>query len=91
MRVIWKFPIRMQSDAFIVSLPENASILHVEEQGGVGTFWALVDPDANREKAVFRIYGTGQEIPDDCRYIGTFTQLRAALVWHLFRVLTDEV
>jgi hypothetical protein len=86
MRVIWKFTAQPQPGNFKVSLPKNASILHVAEQRGQWAFWAMVDPEAEKENAVFRVYGTGQEIADDCRYIGTFMQLGGALVWHLFRI-----
>jgi hypothetical protein len=85
-RTIWKFKPQPQQDYFKVNLPKNASILHVAEQHGGLAFWAMVDPEAEKEDAVFRIYGTGWEIADDCEYVGTFMQHGGAFVWHLFRV-----
>ncbi len=32
---------------------------------GIPQLWALVDPDAIKEKRTFICYGTGQKIPDD--------------------------
>jgi hypothetical protein len=86
MRVIRRFAVSPQLGDLHISLPKGANILHVAKQGDEGTFWALVDPDADEEDIVFRVYATGQEIADDCCYIGTFMQLGGALVWHLFRV-----
>lgn len=87
MKAIWKFPVRVGNDAAI-SMPKDAWIVHLSHQrtpipGMAVTFWALVEPDAEREIRTFRVYGTGHLIEDGWHYVGTDCAADN-LVWHLF-------
>ena len=49
-------------------------------------FWARPrneDTDEFVDPQHFRVYGTGQEIPDEVRYVGTAIEPGGSLVWHL--------
>lgn len=86
-KTVWKFPlnaVRVDEDIH-ESMPANAAIVRVEFQHGVICCWAIVDPSAPKEDVVLRIYATGDPVPDNCHYIGTFTRADNSLVWHLFR------
>lgn len=37
----------------------------------------------------FRVYGTGQEWPENCRYVGTALAPGGQLVWHLMERRTN--
>ena len=87
-KTVWKFPlhaVKVDEDIH-ESMPAKAAIVRVEFQHGVICCWALVDPYAVKENVAFRIYATGDSVPDNCHYVATFTQANNSLVWHLFRV-----
>lgn len=91
MRKVWKYPVPL-TDRFSVDLPMDAEVLAVQEsvlpQSDIWdslVMWALLNPDAPKERRTFRLAGTGHPIVDDGDYIGT-TQLRNGLVFHLFEV-----
>ena len=67
----------------------KAEIIHVQEQDGYPTLWAVTDLDYNHmNERTFRVVGTGTEIPDDCNkhtHIGTCV-MKDGYVWHIFEV-----
>jgi hypothetical protein len=81
---VWKFSLGatvLQS----VEMPQGAQILHVDAQGDHLCLWALVRPNEEREKRMFRIVGTGyEEITGSSRYIGTALMGGGTYVWHVF-------
>lgn len=84
MKQIWKFVVP-EIDTMKLQMPIGAQIVSVQNQNNVVTFWALVDPKAEKETRYFTIYGTGHSFKDDCHYIGT-VQMNYGLVWHLFEI-----
>lgn len=102
-RVIWKFPFEV-ADFVKIEMPLGACILHVgtqpsmsSEGGEQACLWAIVDPDARVEDFSFRIFGTGQPMPDVAQppyplpqnmvIIGTFQMNRGGETWHMFQVV----
>ena len=88
MKSIWKYPLEI-ADSQIILMPEGAHLLCVQAQREQLCLWAIVDSNAPREKRMFRIHGTGHELPDDIGnyiYIGTVQQEGGHLVWHVFEV-----
>lgn len=83
MRTIWKFPLAVSS-IYQVTMPKGAEILTVQRQASQACIWAIVDPEAEKERRVFEIYGTGNPIDVECprKYIGTFQS--PPFVWHVF-------
>ena len=75
---IYKFEIRPGSETL---LPRGAKVIHVGMQGLIPCVWAIVDPSARMDKE-YRVFGTGHEVPDGWRHVGTW--LDAPFVWHLF-------
>ena len=67
-----------------VKLPRRSNIIKVSMQNGQAFLWALFDVKniENTEDRYIRIYGTGDEIPLDREYHGTF--FSGAFVWHVF-------
>jgi hypothetical protein len=89
-KTVWKFPIPDAFD-FSLRLPEGAKILAAAEQHGGYALWALVEPTMPRERRAFRLFGTGQPIPDgpgepQLLHVATFLagEPSGRLVWHLF-------
>jgi len=58
MRKIFKYQIPIQ-DEFELELPVGARILSFQIQYEEPVIWAIVDPDAEKEKRYFNLYGTG--------------------------------
>ena len=83
MKVIWKWPIEP-----VLMMPAGCQVLDVQQQGGVLTLWALVDPNAATNPRHFRVYGTGEELPDNPGdYVAT-AQV-GPMVWHVFEVSAE--
>lgn len=47
-------------------------------------FWAESDPDAGLSDRAFQVFGTGQSLPSDARWVGTCPRTPLGLVWHLY-------
>lgn len=67
-------------------MPEGAEILTAQIAGGASLcLWALVNPDAPKQRRVIEILGTGNPAPDvERRYISTVQMAGGALIWHIF-------
>ena len=63
-------------------MPTEARIVHVD--GETETLWAEVDPEAERTKRTFRVFGTGHLLPDGAVHVYTWESGR--FVWHLYEV-----
>lgn len=85
--VVWKFEIPMD-DYVEINMPINSKILHVTEQRGIPTMWALVNPRAEKIKRKFRIAGTGHQIKteDTANFIGTIMLDGGSLMFHIFEI-----
>lgn len=84
-RAVWKFQLLDQTS--IIEMPTGARVLAVQSQHEMPTLWALVDPEAPKERRCFIALGTGREVESEIegfKYIGT-TQI-GSLVWHFFEV-----
>lgn len=81
MRVVYKYAIDLE-----VKMPSQAQIVCVDTQQDKPFIWAVVDTESPEEIRAFRVYGTGESIPDGLRrYIGTYRV--GPFVWHVFEVL----
>lgn len=89
MKTVWKFP--MSSVAASFAMPEGAEILHVDLQGDLPCFWALVDPAKPTVSRSFRMVGTGHPInfPTD-KFIGTFLTEEGKFVFHIFEIIPGQ-
>lgn len=90
MKTIWKYKLDVNDNVFI-EMPKGAQVLSVQIQDGAPCIWALVDPDAKKEKRLFEVLGTGHTMPEDMginrAFIGTFQLWAGRLVFHLFERL----
>lgn len=85
MKAVWKYPIAANSGNLKIEMPKGAVIIHVAAFGERANFWVEVDPTAEYEIRVFRVFATGELFDSSVyRYIGTFTMYDGALVWHLY-------
>jgi hypothetical protein len=81
MRTVYKYQFQL-ADETILFMPRGSTFLHVGEQDGLVTIWALVDQSAELEPRKFYVYGTGNPVPNGVGFLGTF---RAdPFVWHVF-------
>ena len=82
---IFKYPLEPSpASTQPLDLPAGAEVLHVGEQYMGIQLWAKVDPNAEPETRFFRIYGTGQTLPDDAVHLGT-VQMNP-FIWHVFEL-----
>ena len=85
-RAVFKYEITVDDQWHEIFMPIPAVDVHVASPPGVrGTVnvWAEVTP-SGPELAVrkFRVFGTGQPIPDGAAYTGT--ALAGPFVWHVY-------
>lgn len=88
--MIWKYNFEIK-DVVTIEMPKGAEIVAVDTQFGKPTLWALVNPDAEAENRVLRIFGTGHPIKGNnwtlgasVKYLGTFQVQDGQLVFHVF-------
>lgn len=86
MITVHKFPFLI-TDTFPLDMHKGAEVLHVDMQNNTPCIWAKVDTTQHKEKRFFVITGTGHEIPEHCKYIGTFQQYQGNLIWHLWEAV----
>lgn len=90
MKVVWKYAVPVTGYDVLVTLPKDARIVHVGSQSiDTVMMWCISEEVwATPEKRIFRVFGTGHEIPDDYSYIGTALPIDE-LVWHLFERIEE--
>lgn len=87
METIWKFPLLI-TGMQEVEMPKGAKIISTGTQAEVVCLWAIVDPEAEKEKREIAIVGTGHQMPDRAlSFIGTTQMHGGALIWHVFEVV----
>ncbi len=82
---IWKYEIPNDGE-FELEAPRFLRIVHVETQGVVPCFWAIVRPSHPPVLHRFRTVATGEPfaVVTFDTYVGTFLLQGGALVYHLF-------
>ena len=94
MKMIFKYPLGMDihhNAVFEIEMPRNAKILDIQVQGSIPVLWAIVNPNKEKRKYSFHVFGTGFEMTDYEKkhydYVKTVqTGHLNALVWHIFEV-----
>lgn len=86
MRVVWKYEIINWAGTRI-KLPALHKILHFAWQGGEAKGNAHVWIEIEKGAAVaveisFAVFGTGEDIPDGWKYVGTMQ--KDGFVWHCY-------
>lgn len=86
MRAIYRYEIPVDDRSHAVNMHGSTRVLHVAaRRPNIVEFWAEHDgPTLDRW---FRVFGTGQPLPEDWmkhRYIGTALAADGQLVWHLY-------
>lgn len=83
---IFKYILEIK-DLNCISMPRGAEIISCQAQNEQLCLWARVHPQAKMDDRVFRIYGTGHQLPSywgDHIHLAT-VQIRS-LVWHVYEV-----
>lgn len=84
MRTIHKFPV-YSTGSFVITVPVEARPLSVAVQNEQPIMWFELDTRQEHAKRCFEVVGTGQPVPENAIYIGTY-QL-GWFVGHLYEVL----
>lgn len=73
MNVIYKYSLPVQ-EKYSIELHKGAKIIRVEDVDGLFYLWAIVNPEAEKEKRYLEFYKTGQDIETpltDLVFLGT--------------------
>jgi hypothetical protein len=88
MKTIYKYPIPIENliqDTFVLKLPDEAKVLHIDTIENIGYIWCLVDLDNKKKDRLFRVYETEFTIIKHAgEHVGTYLQNNGSLVWHIF-------
>lgn len=86
MSVVGKMTLALIDDEQVFSTPAGVSLCHVGAQNDLPTIWFECEPGgAFSTEQVFRVFGTGHEVPGGWMYVGTAITHGGALVWHVFK------
>lgn len=86
MKTIHKYKLEIK-DRQRLELPKNARVLTIQMQNKDLCLWAIVDTSNEYTPRYFHIVGTGNEVPENVKYITTVQDERfdlASYVWHIF-------
>jgi hypothetical protein len=78
--VIYKYPLGEYPGITQMAMPAGARIVHVGEQYGCVTVWAIVDRGAPLKVRHLNVVATGEDF--DGEYVST-AQMSTGLVWHV--------
>lgn len=84
-RRIWKWELAVTDEQHIL-MPRDPEILAVAFQGEQLCVWAMVEPENNRKPYTFRIFGTGNRLPEQPwgTYLCTLQHPGMHFIWHVF-------
>jgi hypothetical protein len=83
MKSVWKYT--LDHDDITAVMPKGAEILSVMAQGDDVCMWALVDPNAEKERRRFLTFGTGHPIPEGrMKSLGSVSLHGGRLIVHAF-------
>lgn len=73
-------------------MPANAEIVKVDMKGDEANFWALVETEATTEAREFSVFFTGDQVPDNWIYRGTWQRLGSdhIMLFHLFEIPKEK-
>lgn len=91
MRTIHKFELALSKDTQVCDMPEDVSFLHIEYllHRRAIFMWAEVPADMTARKVPrrFRVFSTGDGIPDSARFIGTTIDQYLPESYHVYELL----
>ena len=90
MKRIYKFTLgRPNNEPVRLAVPKSFDIFKADLQDGLATVWGSVQSDKSddQEVRIFWMVGTGRDIPDNVKHLGTFFD--GYFAWHVFEDLDD--
>lgn len=85
MKKIFKYELDI-TDHQTVTMPADAQILTIQNQGPRVQLWALVDPERPNVYRKIECHGTGNPIPqpNELTYIASVQTHQGQFIWHFF-------
>lgn len=90
--IIYKYQMPVL-ESFEMTLPKDAEIIRMNDEGGMFWLWAVVDTSKEDEVRQFRAFKTGAEIPKGVRlsYVGfCAVHVQMELGLYIFEELKDD-
>ena len=83
MKTVWKYQLA-NFNPLQARISVESKIVHFAMQNQVPTVWVEIVSDGALPLRTFEIFGTGHEIPDYAKHVGTVQD--GQFVWHLYEV-----
>ena len=93
MKTIYKYQLDLV-DKQPIYLPRWAKFLHIDKQWCLNgnmdkiTLWFEIDTE-KCHTAIFYVVGTGREVPDNAKYLGTV--IIRDYVWHVYSAVENQI
>lgn len=84
-RVVYKHPFRGDTQIEVVAGDPQRIVLF-DMQNNDFCMWLEQYPEYDKRKATFRIFATGEPIPDRAFWVGSCITHNGAGVWHLYQI-----
>lgn len=86
-RRMYRYTVPVDNEAHEVEMSSTTDPVAVAASDGLRVeFWAECLRRAPQARRSFRVFGTGDPLPDDARWAGTCARTSDGLVWHLYEV-----
>lgn len=82
-RTLYKYSFPIADAPTTVETHVGGKIVHGACHGGQLSLWVELDPDQPKEARTFRVFGTGQPIPEGYEHRATAPDGRM-FVWHIY-------
>lgn len=83
MAQLWKFDVAPSAGPQVIKAPGLGKAVFFAMQGGQPRVWMKVKPDHPEVERQIQVVGTGHDIPNNWRYVGSLQD--GPYVWHLFQ------
>lgn len=82
-KTIWKYQLSLSKNTF--TMDALGEPCRVAMQDGIVTMWAIVNPKAPQVERNFFCSGTGHDVSDTAKYVGSATD--GPFEWHVWELM----
>lgn len=84
-RKMYRYEVPIDDEQHVIALDGNPVAVAAQTYAYVVEFWAEHTDGERGFKRTFQVIGTGMEVPEDGRWVGTCPRT-VGFVWHLYEI-----
>lgn len=89
MRRMYRYEVPVDDELHVFTLRGNPVAVAAIPRGFIGwtvEFWAEHDETQSECQQTFKVFGTGDVLPDNAEWVGTCPRTPSGFVWHLYEL-----